>query len=146
MSAGPSRAKPAEAPAPAEPALTPYQKGQLASEWSEESAETQGDTVVGTEVDLIFNVNGQSVGIRADVLAQNADGEYIAIEAKYSPQASFTPNQSIVYPALARAQDEGGLVATVGARSGALRAGTQILVQGQVDTWTSSPELYSSTP
>jgi hypothetical protein len=121
--------------------LTPYEKGELATQWSVDAALSRGDALVGTEVDLTFTIDGKSVGVRADALVQTSDGQYVYIESKYSPAASYTTNQSIAIPALVRAGDE-GLIATVGARSGLLSPGDQIPVIFQGDVWNSGPTLY----
>jgi hypothetical protein len=120
--------------------LTPYQKGELAKLWSVEAAISRGEQIAGQEVDLTFTINGKPVSVRADVLIKTGPNDYVYIESKFSPKASYTPNQKIVIPALVQAGDD-GLVATVGARSGTLVPGTQINVTFQGDVWTASPNL-----
>jgi RHS repeat-associated protein len=129
------------APAPGEPNpyqnLRPYEKGVVAEDWSaDRAAQVPGQTIAGKNVDLTFNIRGRQVTINADNLVRDAQG-HIVLESKFSPDATFTPNQQTVYPELIRAGDA-GLTATVGARTGGsgLPPGTQINVRIQIDVFT----------
>jgi RHS repeat-associated protein len=148
VAGGPAPRVPTRTAAPGEGAaseaagtLSPYQKGVLGNGWSTEAAAASGVKIVGNEVDLIFNINGQAVRVRADVLAQLPEGQYVYIESKFSPKASYTSNQQIVIPELVKAGDA-GLPATVGSRSGLLQAGDRIRVVFQGDVWNGGPTLY----
>jgi hypothetical protein len=93
-------------------------------------------------VDLIFNIGGRSVAVRADVLvAGEKPGYFVYVEAKFSPAASYTEHQRIVIPELVKAGEE-GLPATVGSRYGNLAPGAQIQVVFQGDVWTRAPILF----
>jgi hypothetical protein len=91
-------------------------------------------------VDLIFKIAGRDVGVRADILSLEGI-DYVYVESKFTPRASFTRNQRIVIPELVKAGDA-GLVAEIGPRSGALNAGDKIRVVFQGDVWTGGPVLH----
>lgn len=112
-------------------ALTSHEKGILGTQWSRESVLRRGGQVVGEEVDLIFKIAGRDVGVRADILSLEGI-DYVYIESKFTPRASFTRNQRIVVPELVRAGDA-GLVGEIGPRSGALNAGDKVRVVFQGD-------------
>jgi hypothetical protein len=79
--------------------------------------------------------------VRADALTQTRTGEYVYIESKFSPLASYTENQARVIPELVKSGD-GGMWAEVGARTGRLSRGQKILVKFQGDVWDSAPVLH----
>jgi hypothetical protein len=89
-------------------------------------------------------MTNKRVGVRADALTQTSSGEYIYIERKYSPLASYTENQAVVIPELVKAGDA-GMWAEVGTRSGRLSRGQKILVEFQGDVWDSGPVLHACT-
>jgi RHS repeat-associated protein len=127
-------------PRPSSATKTPHAKGRLGVEWSRESALSRGAQIVGEEIDLVFRISGKNIRVRADVLTFEGV-DYIYIESKYSANASYTRNQSIVIPELVKAGDA-GLVAEVGPRSGTLNPGDKIRVVFQGDVWTGGPRLY----
>ena len=123
--------------------LTSNEKGKLGAKWSAEAAEARGETIVGIETGLTFKIKGKDVTIHADVLSRTAEGQYVYIEAKYSPRAPFTPNQKQVVPELVKS-GEGGLTATVTNRTGGgiMQGGQKINVIFQGDVWNSGPVLF----
>ena len=122
-------------------ALRPNAKGKVGQGWSYKAAIARGEEIAGEEVDLIFNINGQDVAVRADVLTKlPGEDTLVYIEAKFSGSARYQPHQKIVIPELVKSGDA-GLIATVGARPGNLRPGAQIRVVFQGDVWDGVPTL-----
>lgn len=123
--------------------LTPNVKGELGKGWSRSAAIARGETIVGDEVELIFQIGNKRVKVRADLLTKprGQDSYYVYIESKYSPSAPYTPNQCTTIPELVFTGDS-GLVAEIGSRSGTLLPGTKIRVVFQGDVWDSKPTLF----
>jgi hypothetical protein len=122
--------------------LSPFAKGEAAKSWSKAAALARGEDILGEEVDLIFNIGGRNVAVRADLLTR-AGNAITYIESKYSRAASYTRNQALVIPELVRAGDA-GLTATIGARTGGLRQltrGATLQVTFQGDVWTKMGKL-----
>lgn len=103
-----------------------------------------GDELLGSEIDVVFNINGQDVVVRVDHLVETADGVVVYVEAKFTSGGSpgFTPNQQIVIPELIAAGDDGlrGIVARSGDAPG-LSDGEILQVVVQVDVWAGGPTL-----
>jgi RHS repeat-associated protein len=125
--------------------LTSNEKGKLGVLWSREAAITRGEAIIGEETELTFTINGRPVTVRADLLTQprGESSYYIYIEAKYSPEAPFTPAQKVAIPELVRSGDQ-GMVGTIGSRTGSpfLRPGQKIRVVFQGDVWSKAPILH----
>lgn len=129
-------------PRPMKDRLTPNEKGKLGEQWSEEAASEAG-LRYSKHVDLTFTINGKKVTINADLLIHETDGTFVYVEAKFSPNAPYQPNQKIVIPELVKAGED-GLVAEVGARSGGtLIPGQRIRVTFQGDTWNGAGGLHN---
>lgn len=123
--------------------LKPHQKGVLGHVWSRERALQQGATIIGEEVELVFQIRGKNFKVRADLLLfDELDEVYVYVEAKYSPVARFTTNQKVVVPELIMAGDE-GLLAEIGARTGGgpLQEGLTVRVVFEGDVWDRGPAL-----
>jgi RHS repeat-associated protein len=127
--------------APMNDRLTPNQKGKLGEAWSENAIQASG-LRYSRNVDLVFTISGRRVTINADRLIHEADGSFVYVESKFSPNAPYQPNQKLVIPELVKSGDQ-GLVATVGARSGGtLIPGQRIRVKFQGDVWNGSGGLH----
>lgn len=136
----PGGTKPARVRGPYD-ALSSNAKGEVGKAWSREAAVARGETIVGEEMDLIFNINGKEVGVRPDLLTKlPGEDTYVYIESKFSKQAGYTAHQEIVIPELVKAGDS-GLVAKVGSRAGSLDPGAKVRVVFQGDTWDRGPTL-----
>ena len=128
---------------------TSNQKGEMGKGWSRDAAQARGWRVVGEEVDLVFTINGQEVGVRPDLVAiapraNGGRGQLVYIEAKYSPAAPMTANQKIVIPALEQAGNQ-GLTARVKFNRGGFVKDQRINVVLQKDVWTGRPTLDPSS-
>lgn len=121
--------------------LDPYEKGILGRLWSVQRAQEAGWDVVGQEVPYEVDIAGKAESGTADIIARTPEGDYVLIESKFSPAASFTSAQKTILPALAKAGDQ-GLPITLQVGIGDLPAGSTILVTGQIDVWNSGPTLY----
>ena len=126
--------------APMRDRLSSNEKGKLGEAWSEDAIDAS--LRFSRNVDLTFLINGKKVTVNADRLIHEADGTFVYVEAKFSPNARYQPNQKIVIPELVKTGEQ-GLVATVGSRSGGLLIpGQRIRVIFQGDVWNGQGGLH----
>ena len=128
---------------PMQDRLKPHEKRLLGERWSREAILARGGTILGEEVDLVFNIGGRRVQVRADFVATEPDASISYVEAKFSPNASYQTNQAIVYPEIVNAGDA-GLIAEVGARTGGgqLIRGQKLRVRFVGDVWNGAGTLH----
>ena len=108
----------------------PASKAQLGTFLSEVGALGRGGVVVAREVTI---ETPAGVRVRVDMIIRDIFGRLRLVDAKFGPNADFTPNQLIGYPAIGRA---GGIVRGANGAAAGLPDGTVLPpTPVQVDWW-----------
>ena len=81
-------------------------KGQRGVNASIDALLQRGDKLLGTEITIKVEVDGEFVRVRPDILAQTPGGTMYIIDSKNGPMADLTRNQKIGYPIL---EEQGGI-------------------------------------
>ncbi|MGN9784927.1 RHS repeat-associated core domain-containing protein [Nonomuraea sp. ZG12] len=110
--------------------VTGNSHGDLGELATKERLKAAGYTDIVDEVQFL---NSQGKDFRADFIAKNPSGQWIAVEVKTGKGAKLTPNQEVGYPELNGRT--GAVVNTNKLKGLGLPKGTRVSIKVEIDMW-----------